>query len=314
MRPLTSDQRDMLSGRPLYVSVSGGKDSTALALWLRENEVPFSSIFCDTGWEHPWTYQFLEQISLVIGPITTLRSEKAFDGVTLNGDIRSSDPFDLGGLPALAIKQNFLPRGAARWCTRDLKVAPVLEYLTSQRVLFKSKPINAVGIRAEESSTRALMSDVEELDEATTWRPLLTWSERDIIEMHSRHGVKPNPLYLRGASRVGCYPCIYARKSEIKQIAQHDPWRIDQIREIERRISQARQKPVSFFGARIKAHAPVMPIDDIVDWARGSTPDMFEDMPEEQGCMRWGLCEAAPVSDAREGSTAHVDKVDTPAP
>lgn len=36
------------------------------------------------------------------------------------------------------------------------------------------------------------------------WRPLLTWSYDDVIEIHQAFGIKPNPLYLKGAERVGC--------------------------------------------------------------------------------------------------------------
>jgi len=194
---LTTDQRELISNRPVYASVSGGKDSTALALWLRENDVPFTAVFCDTGWEHPDTYEYIEYLQTVIGPITTLRSTRAWEGVQHDRDTRHADPMNLGGLPSLALKQNFLPRGAARWCTRELKIEPIREYLTAQRLLFRAKPVNAVGIRAEESQSRSFMSETEEQDEATTWRPLIAWPEQRVIDTHTRHGVRPNPLYLR---------------------------------------------------------------------------------------------------------------------
>ena len=37
----------------VMASVSGGKDSTALMLALREADVPFRAVFADTGWESP---------------------------------------------------------------------------------------------------------------------------------------------------------------------------------------------------------------------------------------------------------------------
>ena len=33
------------------ISFSGGKDSTALILWAKENLEEFITVFCDTGWE-----------------------------------------------------------------------------------------------------------------------------------------------------------------------------------------------------------------------------------------------------------------------
>jgi len=46
---------DRIAGRPVLVSVSGGKDSTAAALFLKEMGIPFQAVHCDTGWEHPDT-------------------------------------------------------------------------------------------------------------------------------------------------------------------------------------------------------------------------------------------------------------------
>lgn len=44
------------------VCFSGGKDSTALVLWAKENLPEFTTVFCDTGWEHPITYAYVEEI------------------------------------------------------------------------------------------------------------------------------------------------------------------------------------------------------------------------------------------------------------
>lgn len=46
--PLQPDQKARLKKRHVVASTSGGKDSTALALWLMENEIPFSRVFFDT--------------------------------------------------------------------------------------------------------------------------------------------------------------------------------------------------------------------------------------------------------------------------
>jgi 3'-phosphoadenosine 5'-phosphosulfate sulfotransferase (PAPS reductase)/FAD synthetase len=40
-------------GLHVIASVSGGKDSTALILALREAEIPARYVFADTGWEAP---------------------------------------------------------------------------------------------------------------------------------------------------------------------------------------------------------------------------------------------------------------------
>ncbi len=64
------------------VSLSGGKDSTALAIFLKRhyNDLPFEFIFLDTGEELPETYAYLEKLETYLGePIVRLRSDKSWD-------------------------------------------------------------------------------------------------------------------------------------------------------------------------------------------------------------------------------------------
>ena len=69
---------DRIAGRHVVASVSGGKDSTAMCLHLRELEIPFEPVFMDTGWENAETYRYLrEELPGYIGPIRWLRSEVA---------------------------------------------------------------------------------------------------------------------------------------------------------------------------------------------------------------------------------------------
>jgi 3'-phosphoadenosine 5'-phosphosulfate sulfotransferase (PAPS reductase)/FAD synthetase len=70
-----------LAGRPVFASLSGGKDSTALGLWLRKLGVPFTPVFLDTGWEHPATYEYIEQVLVpLFGEFVVLRNEKYWAG------------------------------------------------------------------------------------------------------------------------------------------------------------------------------------------------------------------------------------------
>src|SRR5574337_448090 len=56
-------------GLTLIASVSGGKDSTALMLALREAELPHLRVFADTEWEAPETYRYLDVLRNRLGPI-----------------------------------------------------------------------------------------------------------------------------------------------------------------------------------------------------------------------------------------------------
>ena len=106
-----------------------------------------------------------------------------------------------------------------------------------------------------------------------TWRPLLAWTLDDVIAIHRRHGLAPNPLYLAGASRVGCWPCIYARKDEIRHVADTDPARIDLIRSLEAELSASASKRGTdarraWFQARMGGGGEPWPIDRVC----GSSP------------------------------------------
>lgn len=101
--------------------------------------------------------------------------------------------------------------------------------------------VNAVGIRAAESAARSKMGEWEESAtfDCAVWRPLIAWTEAEVIAIHARHGLRPNPLYLMGATRVGCWPCIFARKAEIRLIADKDPSRISRLRVLEEEVGVA---------------------------------------------------------------------------
>jgi len=71
---------DFLKDRPLVANVSGGKDSTAMVLYFIELGLDFEPIFCDTGWEHEQTYEYLDYLEKMVikKPIKRLRNEKYF--------------------------------------------------------------------------------------------------------------------------------------------------------------------------------------------------------------------------------------------
>lgn len=290
----------ILKGRPLLVSISGGKDSTAMALHLAECGHDFQAVFMDTGWEHSHTYRYLDEVlEPLFGPILRLAGE--FPMVEL---IR---------------KKAMFPSRVRRFCTSELKVKPIRRHCVDVFLETGERPVSAVGIRAQESRSRAAMEEWEEQDEATVWRPILTWSFEDVVDIHSRHGVTPNPLYLAGASRVGCWPCIHARKSEVRRLAQIDPERVDLIRSLEAEITAAadqraadkgvvNQHPRTWFQGRgpaeLGGRAGAMPIDQVVEWAqtgRGGRQFELLEAPEDEGCMRWGLCDHPPTEEDPDG-------------
>jgi 3'-phosphoadenosine 5'-phosphosulfate sulfotransferase (PAPS reductase)/FAD synthetase len=275
-----------MTDQPIIVaSMSGGKDSTAMALHLIEQGIDFRAVFADTGWEHEAMTDHLAMLEKAVGrPIE-----------------RVGYP---GGMEAIIKKKGMFPGRRVRFCTQFLKIFPLNAFHESLDV----DCIAAVGIRAGESEARSCLTEREQGEGmiAETWRPILRWTVDDVIAIHKRHGVAPHPLYLKGLDRVGCWPCIFARKSEIRTIAEIDPGQIDRIERLETEVAERTRErkiakgesmeawnPPGFFQARIPTpdgHYPCWPIRRVVKWAQGNGQEaLFGGW--NSGCARWGMCE-----------------------
>lgn len=284
-----TDER-LRNARPI-VSVSGGKDSTAMCLHLFEmgyTRDDFDRVFMDTGWEHASTYAYLDKLEKTIGPITRLQADiKIRPGMEKEVERFEARIGRYSPMIRYIINDTIFPSGAAKWCTRKLKIEPISKYFDSLDFEF----VNLVGIRREESRRRSEMTEWEWNDgwDCWVWRPLIAWTEREVIDIHRRWNLVPNRLYLNGSTRVGCYPCVYVKKSAVKNL---DDARVDLIRDLEEtvnRLASAKKpgiKRLSFF-PRLDG------IDEVVQWSRtaygGKQFEMFA--KEEPTCVRWGMCE-----------------------
>lgn len=275
---------DLKSSR-VIASVSGGKDSAAMSLHLTELGIEHERVFMDTGWEHPATYEYLRgPLTAKLGPITEIRGELDF--------------------VELVRKKAMFPSRVMRFCTTLLKVFPIRDYIAKLAETSDREIVNAVGIRRAESQARSKMLEWEWSDSFDCWvfRPLVEWSAADVAAIHERHGLELNPLYGMGASRVGCWPCIHARKSELEMVARVDPARIDRIRELEGELQAAGEVRDAAMGREFLprtmfwwhphrgGNQPIK-IDEAIDWARSKRGEW---QPKGyDGCARHGVCESA---------------------
>lgn len=194
------------------LAYSGGADSGALAVWMQRENIHFTPVFCDTGWEHPMTYAHIADFNT-----------KVFRGtlVTLKPEGRYVD------MPSLVQIKKRVPSAKARFCTQELKVEPMKVFLAG----LEESPTVYQGIRADESEARrmAKRSEWSDVYDCLVERPLLTWTKAEVFAFHKEHGIPVNPLYLLGAGRVGCFPCVLINQGELRRLTESQPEIWDRI-------------------------------------------------------------------------------------
>jgi len=107
-------------------SLSGGKDSAALAIYMRDRVPEMEYIFHDTDKELPETYEYLARLEALLGkPIAKTTACESFDHWH-------------------RVYGRMLTSNHRRWCTKMLKLKPFEAYVGNDRVF------NYVGLRADQ--------------------------------------------------------------------------------------------------------------------------------------------------------------------
>lgn len=258
------------------LSMSGGKDSTAqLALAIHWGVKNIVCVFADTGHEHKATYEYIDYLQKTTGinifivfakfdkQIKKKRQKLISHFIELDGCGRANKrykgykaesleiiidnmiPTDIPYLDLCLWKGRF-PSSKATFCTEELKHAPLDLFMLN--LSKKGRIISWQGVRAEESRRRAKLPkwDRGEYD-SLIFRPIINWKHARVFEMHDQMGIKPNPLYKQGMSRVGCMPCVQANKEELRQIGLRFPEEVERVARWEREVSKASKQGKSTF-------------------------------------------------------------------
>ena len=170
------------------LSLSGGKDSAALAIYMRDSVPSMEYIFHDTDKELPETYAFLDRLEAVLGKkIVKTTSERSFDNW-------------------LRAYGNMIPSNHRRWCTKMLKLKPFEKYVGEDNV------INYIGLRADEDRTGYI-------SHKPNIKPKYPFREdgkvlADIHQILEDSGVGLPQYTEWGRTRSGCFFCFYQQKIE----------------------------------------------------------------------------------------------------
>ncbi|MGL3822308.1 phosphoadenosine phosphosulfate reductase family protein [Sphingopyxis sp. R3-92] len=191
------------------LGLSGGRDSAALAVYMRQHhpELPLEYFFTDTGKELPEVYTFLDKLEGFLGrPILRLNPDRGFDFW-------------------LEEYGNFLPSPRTRWCTRQLKLRPLEQWLRAD--LDEGAVIHSyVAIRADEPTREGYQATHTNM---RVHLPLRTAGidRAGVIELLQRADVG-EPAYYKWRSRSGCTFCFFQQKIEWVRLAENHPKRFEE--------------------------------------------------------------------------------------
>ena len=182
------------------LGLSGGKDSSALAVYMRDKVPDMEYAFCDTGKELPETYEFLDRLEAFLGKkIERLNAEREFDHW-------------------LSVFGGLLPSAQVRWCTRLLKIKPFEEFVGDDMAY------NYVAIRADEDRVGYKPLKTVALRNIEPKYPFKEdgITETDVYRILEESGLGL-PEYYQWRTRSGCYFCFYQRKAEWVGLMENHP-------------------------------------------------------------------------------------------
>jgi len=196
------------------LGLSGGKDSAALAVLMHTRIPEMEYFFCDTHKELQETYAYIDRIKARLGiKVHFLSAERGFDH-WLNV---------YGGL---------LPSPQMRWCTRQLKIIPLEQFVGEDQA------VSYIGIRADEDRA-GYVSTKPNIRAAFPFKEE-GLTKADVIRLLEDSGIGL-PSYYRWRTRSGCFFCFFQRKYEWVKLADEHPDLFAQAVAYEQSHSDGRQ-------------------------------------------------------------------------
>ena len=190
--------------------ISGGKDSSALAIYLQNKLPDIEYFFCDTGAELPETYEYLTRLEVILGkPIAYLNSLRGFNHW-------------------FEIFRGTLPSPQMRWCTKNMKIKPIEEWIGD------APAVSYVAIRADEANRKGYISTKPNIQARFPF--VEDGIDHDgVMRILADAGVGL-PTYYKWRTRSGCYFCFYQRKAEWIGLADRHPELFEKAVAIEQKV------------------------------------------------------------------------------
>lgn len=209
----------MMKKEKHVLGISGGKDSAALAVFMRDNfpELDIDYFFTDTGKELPEVYEYLSRLEGYLGkPVLRINPDRDFDFWLMQHN-------------------NYLPSPQARWCTIKMKLKPFEDWV--RQFLDEGYTVYSyVAIRADEEYREGYQSKDDNL------HIKLPFSEAGVdrqgvfnILEYSGLGV---PEYYKWRSRSGCTFCFFQRKIEWVGLMERHPEAFEEAKAYEKNSAE----------------------------------------------------------------------------
>ena len=234
---------DLYNYDKYIISFSGGKDSTALLLFLLDNNVPKKKIELwhqdiDGKGRSLFDWEVTPDYCRKLGaafdiPVYYQWKVGGFEREMLRLDERTAPIcFELpngcvqqmGGDRGTPSTRRKFPQPSpdlkVRWCSAYLKIDVCAAALRNQERFKNIRTLVLSGERGEESKQRAKYAILEP-DRADLrngrkffrhidrFRPIRDWKERQIWDILEKYRVRPHPCYFMGFGRCSCKFCIF---------------------------------------------------------------------------------------------------------
>lgn len=250
------EARELVARGALWVvNDSGGKDSQAMKILVRQlvhaaggtddNIVVIHADLMGVEWEG--TYEHV------------LRYSEGLEVRVARAIKRDGSPKTLLGYWE---ERGAAPSPQQRWCTSDLKRGPIEKVI---RHYIKEKGLSGLivsceGIRGDEGEERRRGMDKKafkaaekagenptavtfKFDERNSkagrewyhWWPIFDFNTEEVFATIAAAGQEPHGAYAKGMERLSCCFCIYAKASDLRIAAQHNPELFAEYVEMERK-------------------------------------------------------------------------------